>query len=168
MAGSQIERVFSVLESLTSDPRGLPMQTLAEQLDIPKSATHRMLAELMRLGYVRQNPENSRYLLSTKLVGMGFRYLAQSGADIVQPILDQLAAQTGELVRLGIIDGERQLRPPTVREAIEAATATRTARSFESGDGGQCTCIKPCPAWPAPCCTCTKGGRDAMINTLIR
>ena len=47
MAGSQIERVFSVLESLTSDPRGLPMQTLAEQLDIPKSATHRLLAELI-------------------------------------------------------------------------------------------------------------------------
>ncbi|WP_166360397.1 IclR family transcriptional regulator [Pseudomonas akapageensis] len=108
MAGSQIERAFSLLESLTSDPRGLPMQTLAEQLDIPKSATHRMLGELMRLGYVRQNPENSRYHLSTKLVAMGFRYLASSGADIVQPILDQLARETGELVRLGVIDGERQ------------------------------------------------------------
>ena len=41
MAGSQIERVFSVLERLTGDPRGLPLQTLAEQLEIPKSATHR-------------------------------------------------------------------------------------------------------------------------------
>lgn len=108
MAGSQIERAFSLLESLTSDPRGLPMQTLAEQLDIPKSATHRMLGELMRLGYVRQNPDNSRYHLSTKLVAMGFRYLASSGADIVQPILDRLAQHTGELVRLGVIDGDRQ------------------------------------------------------------
>lgn len=67
-----------------------------------------MLAELMRLGYVRQNVESSRYHLSTRLVAMGFRYLASSGADIVQPILDQLAQQTGELVRLGVIDGERQ------------------------------------------------------------
>ncbi|MGY4490789.1 IclR family transcriptional regulator [Pseudomonas sp. TE3610] len=108
MAGSQIERAFSLLESLTSDPRGLPMQSLAEQLDIPKSATHRMLGELMRLGYVRQNPDNSRYHLSTKLVAMGFRYLASSGADIVQPILDRLAQETGELVRLGVIDGDRQ------------------------------------------------------------
>jgi len=108
MAGSQIERAFSLLESLTSDPRGLPMQTLADQLEIPKSATHRMLAELIRLGYVRQNTENSRYQLSTKLVAMGFRYLASSGADIVQPILDRLAQGTGELVRLGVIDGERQ------------------------------------------------------------
>lgn len=109
MAGSQIERVFNVLESLTRDPRGLPMQMLAEQLDIPKSATHRLLAELIRLGYVRQNPENQRYHLSTKLVAMGFRYLAGSGADIVQPVLDRLARETGELVRLGVIEGERQI-----------------------------------------------------------
>lgn len=107
MAGSQIERVFSVLESLTREPRGVPMQTLAEQLGIPKSATHRLLAELVRLGYVRQNAENSRYHLSTKLVAMGFQYLASSGADIVQPILDRLAQEAGELVRLGVVDGER-------------------------------------------------------------
>ncbi|POA18979.1 IclR family transcriptional regulator [Pseudomonas sp. FW300-N1A1] len=108
MAGSQIERVFNVLENLTGEPRGLPMQVLAEQLGIPKSATHRLLAELIRLGYVRQNPDNLRYQLSTRLVAMGFRYLSCSGADIVQPVLDRLAQETGELVRLGVIEGERQ------------------------------------------------------------
>ena len=88
MAGSQIERVFSVLESLTSDPRGVPMQALAEQLDIPKSATHRLLAELIRLGYVRQNPENLRYHLTTKLgdgvslsLGQRRRYRAASAGS---------------------------------------------------------------------------------------
>lgn len=108
MAGSQIERALRLLESLTSDARGLPMQSLAEQLEIPKSATHRMLAELVRLGYVRQDPLTSRYRLTTKLVALGFRYLSSSGADVVQPILDRLAQDTGELVRLGVIDGERQ------------------------------------------------------------
>ena len=107
MAGSQIERALSLLESLTADPGGMPMQTLADQLHIPKSATHRMLAELIRLGYVRQDPHTSRYQLSTKLVALGFRYLASSGADVVQPILDRLAQDSGELVRLGVIDGDR-------------------------------------------------------------
>ena len=106
MAGSQIERALSLLESLTGDPRGLPMQALADQLQIPKSAAHRMLAELIRLGYVRQNPDNGRYQLSTKLVALGFRYLANSGADIVQPILDRLALETSELVRLGVVEGD--------------------------------------------------------------
>ncbi|MBU1329868.1 MAG: IclR family transcriptional regulator [Gammaproteobacteria bacterium] len=108
MAGSQIERVLNVLESLTVDARGLPLQALADQLAIPKSATHRLLAELVRLGYVRQDEQTSRYRLTTRLVAQGFRYLASSGADVVQPILDELAEQTGELVRLGVIEGARQ------------------------------------------------------------
>lgn len=108
MAGSQIERALSLLESLTRDARGVQMQALADELDIPKSATHRMLAELIRLGYVRQDALTSRYRLSTKLVALGFRYLTNSGADVVQPILDGLAETSGELVRLGVIEGERQ------------------------------------------------------------
>ncbi|MBD8483222.1 IclR family transcriptional regulator [Pseudomonas coleopterorum] len=108
MAGSQIERALSLLESLTNEPRGQALQTLAEQLGMPKSAAHRMLSELGRLGYVRQNAETLRYHLSTKLVALGFQYLSGSGADIVQPILDRLAQDTGELVRLGVIEGDRQ------------------------------------------------------------
>jgi hypothetical protein len=88
----------------------------------------------------------------------GYRALQQRRSA---PNLDQILEAV-------VIEGERLRRPPTVGEAIEAATAPRTARSFESGDGGQCTCIKPCPAWPTPCCSCTKGGRDAMINNLLR
>lgn len=107
MAGSQIERAFSLLEQLTRAPGGLPLQALADEADIPKSATHRMLAELMRLGYVRQNPESLRYSLTTRLVAQGFRYLGHSGVDIVQPILDRLAEHTGELIRLGVVEGKR-------------------------------------------------------------
>lgn len=108
MAGSQIERALSLLESLTRDARGVQLQALADELEIPKSATHRMLTELIRLGYVRQDERTSRYRLSTKLVALGFRYLANSGADVVQPILDALAERSGELVRLGVIESERQ------------------------------------------------------------
>ncbi|WP_040261626.1 IclR family transcriptional regulator [Pseudomonas massiliensis] len=107
MAGSQIERAFRVVERLTHEPRGLSLQSLAEALDLPKSAAHRLLTELTRLGYVRQNAENLRYLLTTRLVAQGFRYLGHSGVDIVQPILDRLAEQTAELIRLGVVDGAR-------------------------------------------------------------
>jgi IclR family transcriptional regulator, acetate operon repressor len=107
MAGSQIERAFRVLERLTHEPRGLALQALAEGLDMPKSAAHRLLAELTRLGYVRQNPESLRYLLTTRLVAQGFRYLGNSGVDVVQPILDRLAEQSAELIRLGVVEGSR-------------------------------------------------------------
>ncbi|MCR3846651.1 helix-turn-helix domain-containing protein, partial [Pseudomonas aeruginosa] len=44
MAGSLIERALGLIELLASDARGLPLQQLADRLDIPKSAAHRMLA----------------------------------------------------------------------------------------------------------------------------
>ena len=68
-----------------------------------------------------------------------------------------------------VIEGERLGRPaPSVRSALEAATAAASARNFESGDGGVCSCVTPCPPWPLACCTCTKGGRDARIDNLLR
>ncbi len=108
MAGSLLDRALGILEFLASKARGMPLQAIADQLDIPKSAAHRLLAELARHRYVRQDEETGRYLLTTKLVSLGFQYLAGSGVvDVAQPILDRLAQQTGELVRLGVIDGDR-------------------------------------------------------------
>jgi hypothetical protein len=73
------------------------------------------------------------------------------------------------LLETVVIEGERLRWPaPSVRSAIEAAAARPTARSFESGEGGICTCVKPCPPWPLACCSCTKGGRDAKIDNAVR
>lgn len=109
MSGSALERAFGVLELLASHPAGLPLHQIAESVDIPKSAAHRLLAALAGRGYVRQDAETGRYLLTTKLVSLGYRYLARAGVvDTVQPTLDRLAQETGELVRLGVIDGDRQ------------------------------------------------------------
>jgi len=67
-----------------------------------------------------------------------------------------------------VIEGERLRRPPSVREALETATARQSWREMESGEGGRCICANPCPAWPQACCVCTKGGRDAKINNIVR
>jgi len=109
MAGSALDRILDIVELLASHPTGMALSAIAESLAIPKSAAHRVLAALTARGYVRQDAETSRYLLTTKLVALGFRYLSRSGViDIVQPTLDRLAHETGELVRLGVVDGDRQ------------------------------------------------------------
>ena len=108
MAGSQIERAFLLIEALAKAPEGLAIQTLAQTFDIPKSAVHRMLSELVRLGIVRQDVQSLHYKLTSKLLAMGFQYLAGSGVNIVQPVLDRLAETSGELVRLGIIENPKQ------------------------------------------------------------
>lgn len=110
MSASQITRALGALEQLCAHPAGLPLQALADALSMPKSAAHRTLAELSALGYVVQNRATGQYLLSTRLLSLAFGHLAVSGlADVTQPLLERLAAHTGELVRLGVIDGERQV-----------------------------------------------------------
>lgn len=107
MAGSLIERTLRVLEALSEDAEGLPLLVIADRLGIPKSAAHRICNELIRLGYVRQDPRTQHYQLTTRLMAMGLSYLASTGAsDVIQPILNRLAEESGELVRLSVIEGQ--------------------------------------------------------------
>lgn len=105
---SPLERSLSVLEYLAARPQGQPLSAIAQDLEFPLSACHRVLAELVRCGYVRQMRDHGDYALTTKLAALGLSYLGGSGiVDIAQPIIDRLADVSGELVRLAIVDGDR-------------------------------------------------------------
>ena len=102
-----VERSFKVLEHLVAHPEGRALSALAADLGMPLSATHRLLSELVRCGYVRQDQSHGRYTLTIKLVSLGLSFLSSSGVvDIAQPLLDRLAAESGELVRLAVRDGD--------------------------------------------------------------
>ena len=60
MAAGAVDRAFAVLELLASHPAGLPLREIAESADIPKSATHRLLASLAARRYVRPDGETGR------------------------------------------------------------------------------------------------------------
>lgn len=100
-----MKRTMAILERLAQGVDGVPLATLAEELDLPRSAAHRLLMELSELGYTRQSRERGDYMLTTKLVSLGLNYLKHSGVvDLCQPVLDRLAESAGELVRLGVVD----------------------------------------------------------------
>src|SRR6185369_14131303 len=58
--------------------------------------------------YVKQEELSGRYVLTLKLGALGLRQLAgMNVTEAAQPILDELARKTGELVRLAVVeDGE--------------------------------------------------------------
>jgi DNA-binding IclR family transcriptional regulator len=137
-----VDRCLSLLETLASSPQGLALGTLAERLELPKSAAHRLLRSLAARGYVQQDPVSQDYLLSLKVALLGFRYLdARYLPDIAQTALDRLAQAAGEYCRMALVDGEalawvaraqgatQGLRydPPMGREVVLHATATGKA-----------------------------------------
>ena len=102
-----MERTLAILELLGKHPEGMQVSAIAAALDMPASAAHRLLKELSQFGYVRQLRNQGDYALTIKLAGIGLAFLARTGVpDIAQPILDRLAADTRELVRLSVIDGD--------------------------------------------------------------
>lgn len=104
-----LERSLGVLELLSENAEGLSVSAIATTLDLPPSAAHRLLNELARFGYVRQDRAQGDYSLTIKLAAMGLNFLGQSGVtDVAQPILDRLAQTSGELVRLSVVE-ERML-----------------------------------------------------------
>lgn len=104
---SVIEKSLSIIELLVAHPAGLPVSALASGTDQPASGVHRTLQELARLGYVRQVQAQGDYVLTIKLPAMGIGFLGRAGiTDVAQPVLDRLAAQSSELIRLSVICGD--------------------------------------------------------------
>lgn len=100
-------RCMALLETLADAPEGMPLGRVAAAVGMPKSATHRMLVGLIEAGFVFQLPSRE-YRLTMRFVTLGFRFLGRTGIlEQCQGILDELAAETGELVRMTLLDGRR-------------------------------------------------------------
>jgi IclR family transcriptional regulator, acetate operon repressor len=103
-----VDRTLRILETLAAQPEGVQMTALADELNMPRSACHRLLADLVRCGYVRQLRAMGDYTLTTRLPALGLTFLSAAGiVDVAQPIIDNLAELSGELIRLALVDGER-------------------------------------------------------------
>lgn len=105
---STLEKALSLLEFLVTKPLGCTISDVANSLSMPPSGVHRLLKELEKIGYVRQSKELGDYKLTIKLASLGLSFLGQTGiVDVSQPILDNLAQDTKELIRLSLIDGDK-------------------------------------------------------------
>lgn len=99
------DRLFRTLEVLAeAGPTGL--MELSSALSLNKSTVHRILNSLICMGYVKQNPETSKYSLTFKIWDLANQLLTQNDiADITRPHLKELVAKCGETVHLVQIDG---------------------------------------------------------------
>jgi DNA-binding IclR family transcriptional regulator len=110
MATGALSRGLGVLQCLVGFSDGLPLARIAEVVDLPKSAAHRILVILVEEGFVRQLEGSGNYALTLKVVSLGLRHLASSTIfELAVPVLARLATECGQLVRLGLVDGEQLL-----------------------------------------------------------
>ena len=105
---SQLTSCLDLLSLMASHARGMRLTDLALELGAPKSSTQRLLEHLAGEGWIEQDETTQQYRLTTRLAVLGRRYLESAGiTNVAQGLLERLAARTGELARLTVLDGKR-------------------------------------------------------------
>lgn len=102
-----LERCLEVVELLAANRQWSRLSEIAGTLNLEKGPAHRLLTEMTSLGWVEQDAATDRYRLTLKLALLGQQYLHGTGlSDLVQPVIDEVAKRSRELVRLTVVHGD--------------------------------------------------------------
>lgn len=97
---SAIEKSFQVLEAVSAHGPAR-LSALASELDLGKSTVHRILGELVTLGYVIQEEGSGRYRATLRTWELGTAVVADLPIkQVTSGALQELHATTGETVSL--------------------------------------------------------------------
>lgn len=102
-----LTRALRVVKTLATS-RGMTLQQLHEELDIPMGSMHRVLAALIEEQYVTRSPVNRRYFLGPASIELGVVTSAARGTIITPPApMGEAARESGETVFLTELIGLR-------------------------------------------------------------
>ena len=104
-----VERIFAIFESFTAQRSSLTLQEIADNIELPKSTTFRIVQSLEQAGYLVRL-EDQKYCLSfrfTRLAGLVKSTLGIR--EIARPIVSELAEKTKETVSIHTVSGQNRV-----------------------------------------------------------
>jgi IclR family KDG regulon transcriptional repressor len=109
-AVQSLERAASLLRSFSVAEPELSIGDLARRSNLPRSTVHRLVVNLMRLGFLARDSRSERYRLGLLLAELGTIALSRMGLrEKARPIMERLAEQTGEVVCLAVMERNRSM-----------------------------------------------------------
>jgi DNA-binding IclR family transcriptional regulator len=104
---SALGKGLRVLELLASAPAPVRLSQIAQDLDLQKSSTHRVLRQLVDAGYVTQDPGSGLYSATLKVWELGSAVVAVLPIkQAASGVLQELHRATSETVSLTVRDGD--------------------------------------------------------------
>jgi len=117
---NSIVNALRVIERVSLD-QPIGISDLARALELPKTTVHRMLNTLSASGWARQDTRGG-WSLSLRAAAIGRRVLdGPSIAALARPVMEDLSMDTGETVRLWLVEGSTVL----LAENVEGSHAVR-------------------------------------------
>lgn len=119
---TSLVKALRVLCALEAPRQGRGVTEVARELELPKSAVHRMLVTLRDYGFVQQSPEHGRYTLGPVLTRLGLRAAEMFTPRVVaRPYLEELAQEVRETILLGVLAQDQVM----IVEKVEHAQGVR-------------------------------------------
>jgi len=105
-----VRRSLQLLELMSAGDIYWSLAEIGRQLDVNKAIALRLIDELRSAGFVYRDDITGDYVLTYKLSNLGLRKLDQTRIlDQSSGVLRELANETGELVRLGVVEFGRKV-----------------------------------------------------------
>jgi IclR family transcriptional regulator, KDG regulon repressor len=102
-----IERAFAILTEI-SKQQGISLAELSKKVALHNSTTFHLVRTMVDLGIVRQEKQTKRYLLGRKIFTLAAASLSELQlVSVATPVLEELAAATGETAHFGIRSGDQ-------------------------------------------------------------
>jgi len=110
-----VDRALDLLEALVAADGEVAITALAGRTGLHVSTVHRLLATLLRRGYVRQNPDTSRYFAGAKLATLAEGRSRYGELRLrARPLLRSLTESTRETANLVVLDDMQAVYIETV------------------------------------------------------
>ena len=107
-------------------------------LGVAHSTAHRLLAMLAHHGFVQQEPVTRAYIAGPALVEVGLAVVGSLNVrEQARPMMEELAAETGETVHLGVLEGD-QVR---YADAVQSERALRVVARTGTLVPAHCTSL---------------------------
>lgn len=136
-----VDRALDLVEALAAADGEVSITALAARTGLHVSTVHRLLSTLLRRGYVRQNPETSRYYAGPKLA-----MLAEGRSRFgdmrtrARPILHAITEATRETTNLVVLDDTAAVYIETIPspQVVRLFTAVGNRVPLHATGAGKC------------------------------
>ena len=103
---SSVKKALDVLDFFTVEKHELSLAEVSKRMGMHKSSVYRILRTLEAANFLQWDSGSSRYSLSLKILELANRVLAHYDLRTTAgPFMEELAAKTGEIIHLSILDG---------------------------------------------------------------
>ena len=136
-----VDRALDLVEALASADGEVSITALAARTSLHVSTVHRLLSTLLRRGYVRQNPETSRYYAGPKLAMLAEgRSRFGEMRNRARPILHAITDATRETANLVVLDDTAAVYIETVPspQVVRLFTAVGNRVPLHATGAGKC------------------------------